>query len=177
MKVTKVCCQGCGADLQIDETIRYVTCNYCNARLEIVHDTTVTHSRQLDKIQRTTDHLAGKMKVLELQNDIERLDREWEKFREAVLPRDQTGQLCELHAGPAAVLGILGIALGLILFVGTLMNQEFGWSLLCLPVFAISIWIIKSSSKRAAAYQAQRFRYSSARRSLLHRLERARGTA
>ena len=60
MKVTKACCQGCGADLQIDETIRFVTCNYCNARLEVVHDTTVTHTRQLDKIEKTTD---GKLRL------------------------------------------------------------------------------------------------------------------
>lgn len=33
MKVTEVCCHGCGAALQIDESIRYITCNYCNTRL------------------------------------------------------------------------------------------------------------------------------------------------
>jgi hypothetical protein len=44
MTVTKVCCQSCGADLQIDESIRYVTCNYCNSVLEVVHGASVTHT-------------------------------------------------------------------------------------------------------------------------------------
>ncbi len=175
MKITKVCCQGCGADLQIDETIRYVTCNYCNARLEIVHDTTVTHSRQLDKIERTTDHLASKLKVLELQNDIESLDREWEKFREAVLPRGQQGQLREPSAGTAILTGILGIGLGIVLLIAAIANREFGWAFMCLPVFAIGIWITRNSGEKADDYQTQRLRYSTARKSLVQRLERARG--
>ena len=36
MKTRRVCCQGCGANLEVDETIRFVTCNYCDARLEVV---------------------------------------------------------------------------------------------------------------------------------------------
>src|SRR6478736_7918389 len=95
MKITKVCCQSCGADLQIDETIRYVTCNYCNAQLEVIHDATVTHTKQLERLERTTDQLANKLQVLELQNDLEQLDSEWEKFREATLTRDDNGQLRE----------------------------------------------------------------------------------
>lgn len=175
MKITKVCCQGCGADLQIDETIRYVTCNYCNARLEIVHDTTVTHSRQLDKIERTTDQLAKKLKILELQNDLENLDREWEKFREAVLNRDQQGQLCEPTAVNAVFTGFLGLGMTLLLLVGFIANREFGWAFICLPLFALGIWFIRNSGEKADDYQTQKQRYSTARRSLLRRLEEARG--
>lgn len=64
MKVTRVCCQGCGADLQVDETIRFVTCNYCGAKLEVVHGESVTHTKQLDRIERTTDLLASNLKVI-----------------------------------------------------------------------------------------------------------------
>src|SRR6478752_3378335 len=95
MNVTKVCCQGCGADLQIDEGLRYVTCNYCHCRLEVVHDATVTHTRQLDKIERTTEQLANNLKVIELQNDLERLDREWDSQRESLLVRNKHGRVSE----------------------------------------------------------------------------------
>ncbi|MEO5715749.1 MAG: hypothetical protein ABIT37_19880 [Luteolibacter sp.] len=175
MKVTKVCCQGCGADLQIDESIRYVTCNYCNARLEIVHDTTVTHSRQLDKIERTTDHLAQKLKVLELQNDLENLDREWEKFRNAALDRDEKGQLCEPSAAASILAGIVGIGAGIAWILGCITNGVWGMALLSFPIFGISIWIMKNGGEKAEIYRVQRFRYSTARKTLVHRLERARG--
>lgn len=52
MNVKKLCCQGCGSDLVVDEGIRFVTCNYCGARLEIVHDATTTHSRLPIKIKK-----------------------------------------------------------------------------------------------------------------------------
>ena len=112
MKVTKVCCQGCGADLQIDESIRFVTCNYCNARLEVVHDATVTHTRQLDKIERTTDQLAGNMKVIELQNDLERLDREWDNQRNSLLVRGKNGHVSEPSSTGSMVGGVVMIVFG-----------------------------------------------------------------
>ena len=67
MKITKVCCQGCGADLPVDESIRFGTCNYCHARLEIVHDPTVTHTRLLEDIALNTGRSADRLHVLELQ--------------------------------------------------------------------------------------------------------------
>ncbi len=86
MKITKVCCQGCGADLQIDETIRFATCNYCHARLEIVHDPMVTHTRLLEDIERNTEEIADNLRIVELQNELERLDRDWESRPELFKP-------------------------------------------------------------------------------------------
>lgn len=174
MKITKVCCQGCGADLQIDESIRYVTCNYCHAQLEVVHDATVTHTKQLDRIERTTDQLAKKLQILELQNDLENLDRQWEKFREAALDRDEKGQICEPSAGAAILIGIVGIALSIVWMIGCIANGAGGMATLSILVFGISIWIMKNGGEKAELYRVQRFRYSTARKSLLHRLDRAR---
>ena len=174
MKITKVCCQGCGADLQVDETIRFVTCNYCNARLEVVHDVTVTHTKQLDQIERTTHDLAKKMNIIELQNDLEHLDREWEKFRDAVLQRDEKGQLCEPSAGGSILIGILGIGLSVLWIAGSFSNHSPVMAFLSLPIIAISIWFMKNGGKKAELYQVQRYRYSTARKSLLQRLDQAR---
>ena len=69
MTITGACCQGCGADLEVDESIRYVTCHACHARLEVVHDTSVTHTRQLADITHNTGEMAGKIQLLELQNE------------------------------------------------------------------------------------------------------------
>ena len=104
MKVTKVCCQGCGADLEIDESIRFVTCNYCGARLEVVHDATVTHTKQLANIERATERMASDIRVIELQNDLERLDREWNSQRNGLLVRGENGSLSE----PSPVGSIVG---------------------------------------------------------------------
>lgn len=174
MKITKVCCQGCGADLQIDESIRYVTCNYCAARLEIVHDPTVTHSRQLDKIERTTDQLASKLKVLELQNDLEHLDREWEKFRIAVSDRDQNGQIHEPSSGVPILVGLFGIVMAVVWIVVSFSNNASPAALVGLAIIGFSIWLMRTGGEKAEQYRVQQYRYATARKSLLHRLERAR---
>lgn len=176
MKVTKVCCQGCGADLQIDESIRYVTCNYCHCRLEVVHDATVTHTRQLDRIERTTEHLAKKLKVIELQNDVESLDREWDKFRNAVLARDKNGQICEPSGGASILVGILGVGGGIVWIIACASNQSPGVALLGLVIIGVSILGMRSGSEKAEAYRIQRYRYETARKSLLGRLEVERGS-
>jgi hypothetical protein len=175
MKVTKVCCQGCGADLQIDESIRYVTCNYCHCRLEVVHDATVTHTRQLDKIERTTEQLAKKLKVIELQNDVEQLDRGWEKFRDAVLVRDKNGQICEPSGGESILVGILGIGCGIVWIIVCATNQSPVVALVGLAIIGISILAMRNGSEKAETYRIQRYRYETARKSLLGRLEGERG--
>ncbi|RYD49995.1 MAG: hypothetical protein EOP85_00510, partial [Verrucomicrobiaceae bacterium] len=119
MKVTRVCCQGCGADLQVDDTIRYVTCNYCQTRLEVVHDQTVTHTRLLDKIERTTDRMANNLKVIELQNDLERLDREWESQRESLLVRGKDGHTTEPSSVSSIAGGFIAIGIGVVFIIAT----------------------------------------------------------
>lgn len=169
--VTKVCCQGCGADLQIDETIRFVTCNYCHARLEVVHDATVTHTKQLDHIERTTDQIARKIQVLERQNNLERLDREWEKFRQAVLVRDTQGNLVEPFFGGQILVGILMIGFGISWIVICASNGGLALSLIGLAIIGIAIPTLFRGHEKAIAYNHQRDRYQTARQLLIAQLE------
>ena len=174
MKITKVCCQGCGADLQIDESIRFVTCNYCHAQLEVVHDTSVTHTRQLDKIERTTDGLAKKVNIIELQNDVEHLDREWESFRTKVLVRGPDGQLVEPSTAEFFGMGIMAViaGLGIIGFAiagGGPLLAIVGILLICAGAFRLF-----SRNEKAEIYQGQMDRYQSARQNLIGRIDQER---
>jgi hypothetical protein len=172
MKVTKVCCQGCGADLQIDESIRYVTCNYCHTRLEVVHDQTVTHTRQLDKIERNTARMADNLKVIELQNDLERLDREWENRRRNLMVKGKDGHLSEPSSAGAVLVGIISVGFG-IFFISATMDSRapalfptvgFG-----IVVFAI-VGMVRGKNK-ATAFRTGSARYHGERRRLVSRLD------
>ena len=172
MKVTRVCCQGCGADLEVDETIRFVTCNYCHARLEIVHDSSVTHTRQLDKISRTTDELAAKVKILELQNDLECLDREWDNLRGTLLVRGKDGHASEPSAAGAVIGGLIAIIFG-IFFMSVAGKIGAGgiFPLFGLLFIGFAIFGIIRTSAKASEFQTARDRYQSARARLVDRLE------
>ena len=144
MKITKVCCQGCGADLQVDETIRFATCNYCHARLEIVHDPTVTHTRLLEEIALNTGRSADRLHVLELQNDLERLEREWENEQARHLIFTGEGRRKALptefdNYALGAIMGAVGIvALPLSFFFHRRMGTHVGGGPYCfLALFAL----------------------------------------
>lgn len=176
MKVTKVCCQGCGADLQIDESIRYVTCNYCNARLEVVHDPSVTHTRQLDKIERTTDRLADNLKVIELQNDLERLDREWDNQRQGYLVRGKNGHVSEPSTLGSMSTGIILIAFGIFWTALTLSGSAPAFfPLFGLLFIGIGFFTMVTGTSKAKAYQNGLHQYEFHRQRLVARLERERG--
>ncbi len=113
MNVRKLCCQGCGADLEVDEGIRFVNCNYCGARLEIVRDATTTHSRLLDQIEKRTGEMAKDLKVIRLQNDLEQLDREWEQNRARYLVKNKNGHVSEPSPIGAVVGGVVVIGFGI----------------------------------------------------------------
>jgi hypothetical protein len=176
MKVTKVCCQGCGADLQIDESIRYVTCNYCNTRLEVVHDQTVTHTRLLDKIERTTDRMANNLKVIELQNDLERLDREWESQRRSLMVRTKDGHFSEPSAAGSLVFGIILVGFGIVWMTITTNGHTSGmFPLFGLAFIAFAFVGIVQGTKKASLFKARRSRYNNERHRLISRLDAERG--
>jgi len=176
MKVTKVCCQGCGADLQIDESIRYVTCNYCNTRLEVVHDQTVTHTRLLDKIERTTDRMANNLKVIELQNDLERLDREWESQRRGFMIRTKDGHLSEPSSAGSVVFGIILVGFGIVWITITGNGHMPGiFPLFGFAFIGLACFNLVRGANKASAYQARRSQYHDERQRLISRLDAERG--
>lgn len=175
MKVTKVCCQGCGADLQIDESIRFVTCNYCNARLEVVHDSTVTHTRQLDKIERTTARMADNLKVIELQNDLERIDREWDNQRNNLMVRNKNGHAAEPSSAGSMVGGIITIVFGIFwMSIALSMGAPSFFPLFGLIFIGIAIFNMVNGTVKAGTYQREQSEYEARRQSLITRLEQER---
>ncbi len=180
MKVTRVCCQGCGADLQVDETIRFVTCNYCGAKLEVVHGESVTHTKQLDRIERTTDLLASNLKVIELQNEIERLDREWDRDSEGLMVRDQHGRLQEPK--PACMIGGCLFSTVLCLIVLAMFGSVLGSSegsvgmppalpLLGLVIIVLAVLGVMSRLSKVDKFRAARAAYRTRRAELIAQLD------
>ncbi|MES2659955.1 MAG: hypothetical protein V4689_15145 [Verrucomicrobiota bacterium] len=175
MKITKVCCQGCGADLQIDESIRFVTCNYCHARLEVVHDATVTHTRQLDKIEKTTDQLANKVRVLELQNDLERLDREWDNRRESLLVRNKNGHTSVPSSAGSLIGGMVMVGFGIFWIGMTSSHSAPGiFPLFGLVFIGFAIFNMVNGTAKAGAYKNHRSDYENQRQQLINRIDRER---
>jgi hypothetical protein len=172
MQITKVCCQGCGANLEVDESIRFVTCNYCHARLEVVHDTSTTHTKLLEELDQRTESMAREIKVLKLENELERLDREWESVRQSKMIHSKNGSVSEPDSASATGAGIMVIVLGV------------GWMIFAAsvgagpsPIFGLlfiggGIYVMISGNAKASEFQSLRSRYQMRRGKLISEIQR-----
>jgi DNA-directed RNA polymerase subunit RPC12/RpoP len=77
MEIQSVRCNHCGAPLEVGVETRFVTCQFCNSQLEVKRTESTVFTEEIAKITQNTERMAGSLEVLELQNDLERLDREW----------------------------------------------------------------------------------------------------
>jgi hypothetical protein len=175
MKITKVCCQGCGADLQVDETVRYVTCNYCHARLEVVHDPSVTHTRLMEKLEKTTERMADNLRVIELQNDLERIDREWEQRREGFMVTGKHGHRSLPSTAGSAVGGGFAALFGIIWTVAAgSMGAPAPFVLFGLVFVGLAIFNAVNGASKANAHQSAEALHQRERAELLRKIEAAR---
>jgi hypothetical protein len=173
-RVMKLCCQGCGADLQVTEEVRFVTCNYCQSKLEIVRDASVTHTRVLEKLERTTERIAGNLKVIELQNDLERLDREWETLRESMMLRGKNGEPYEPSIGGSVIFGVVMAFVGVVMAV-TVFNTVAPLGLLIgFGSLAAAFTLGSRGVSKAEEFRRLKERYYAARQRMLAGIEKER---
>ena len=113
MELLSLACGHCGAPLQVPEGTRYVTCGYCSSKLEVHHSGGAIYTEVLEALQKRTEEIANDVEILKLQNELERIDREWQTDRESCMIRGKDGSLSE----PSPVVGtvvftvLIGIAI------------------------------------------------------------------
>lgn len=76
MDTFSVRCNHCGAPLQIGADTRFVTCQFCQCQLEVRRTDSAVFTEEVARIAENTGKMAGNLKVIELQNEIEQLDRD-----------------------------------------------------------------------------------------------------
>jgi hypothetical protein len=173
-------CNHCGAALQVGNDTRFVTCTYCGSRLEVHHSGGAAYTSLLQSIDQRTEQIAEDVETIKLQNELERLDREWQMAREASLTRNKDGSMSEPSATSSIVGSVIGAAFG-ILWTIIAVAMSFGASsagapapfqfISCIfPLFGV-IFVIAAIamgikgvtrgsqfSQRSQEYQAQRDR-------------------
>ncbi|MEP4079525.1 hypothetical protein [Haloferula sp.] len=174
MKVTKVCCQGCGADLEVDEDIRFVNCNYCGAKLEVIHDSTTTHTRLLEKLEKQTDEMAGDLKVIRLQNDLEKIDREWDREMQGFMVTGKNGERSVPSAGGSIAGGAFAIIFGVIWmgFAGS-MGAPAPFVMFGLVFVGFAFFGMVKNSTKAGNYRTAHEQMQQRRAELVREIEKA----
>jgi hypothetical protein len=77
METLSVRCNHCGAPLAVGTQTRFVTCQFCYSPLEVKRTDSAIFTEEVARMAGHAEKMAGSLEVIELQNEIERLDREW----------------------------------------------------------------------------------------------------
>lgn len=77
METLSVRCNHCGAPLEVAEKTRFVTCQFCLSNLEVKRTDNSIFTEEVAKIAENTGKMAESLEVITIQNEFERLDREW----------------------------------------------------------------------------------------------------
>ena len=171
MKLLTLSCNECGAPLEVPESAKFVTCGFCSSRLAVQHTSNAVYTEALEKIGKQTEQLAQDVETIKLQNQLERLDREWTQECEQYMVHDKSGKHLPNATGSAigaVVMVVFGIFwMGLAVSIGApCFFPLFG---IFFIVAAICIGI--SGMNKAGGYEQAHKRYQRRRHELLGRIQ------
>lgn len=78
VQLLNLACNHCGASLQVKPGTQYVTCGYCGSQLMVHQEGGSLYTEVLSQIDARTENIQKDVQIIKLQNDLERLDREWQ---------------------------------------------------------------------------------------------------
>jgi hypothetical protein len=166
-----VSCQNCGAPLDVAEGVRFITCGHCATRLEIVRENSHVYSRLMEAISDVSDRL----KAIELQNQIELLDRDYLGFCEKQYGRDKDGSLSEGNSFAAFLFGLVLLVAGIAAIFTPLTTKSSYWLLVVAPFAGYFGYKMTQIAKKMSIQEEDiRVQYQLKRRNLTDELRRAR---
>jgi DNA-directed RNA polymerase subunit RPC12/RpoP len=117
METQAISCNHCGAPLQVQASTRFVTCGHCGSQLRIERSKDAIFTEVLEDMRATQTEMAADLETLRLQNELERIDREWERESRKYEIVDNNGRRSTPGTGSSisAVLGG-GVAIVFLLF-------------------------------------------------------------
>ncbi len=170
MGTQAVNCNNCGAPLEVGEATKYATCGFCGSQLEIRRSGGALYSDVLQTVSHRTAAIAVDLETIRLQNELERLDREWMLERDAYTVRDgQGGGRRPGIAGGVAVL-VFGLFFGFSWIAGTMAAGLPFVALFGLVAIGVALAVGIPILSKAGAYERAEAAYRSRRHSLLREL-------
>ncbi len=172
VELISLSCNHCGAPIDVPKVSKFVTCEHCNSRLKIQSSGSATYTEVLEvieEIKERNDEIAEDLEIIKTQNEIERLDRDWDRWREKQLSRDEDGNTHE----PSTIGSIVGaavIGVGGIMFAGF---SDGGGALISLGAIAFAIIFAIYGINHASTFNKSKRRYKRERKQLVRRLRKA----
>ncbi len=171
MTLISVSCNHCGAPLEISEETKFVTCRHCNRQLAVKHSDSSIFTEVLTQLAERTADMADDLKIIQLQNDLERLDREWEVESRQYMIRGKNGHTS--RPSPLVFTAIGGVVM--LISLNTMLSINNGsaipFMLIFMGVIGFSIY---NHWHKHDLLNARERQYHEARAEIVHAMDRAR---
>jgi LSD1 subclass zinc finger protein len=134
MRLEELTCNSCGAPLEVPESANFVKCNHCLKQLAVRRTDDVTFTETIDRLAEQSELFSNRIADLELQRQLDELEREWQKAREPLLG-SRTGSIPTIR--DATIIAAIGIvfAIGSWIMISPLEGKP--------NTFASSVWQMK----------------------------------
>jgi DNA-directed RNA polymerase subunit RPC12/RpoP len=114
MRIESLNCNHCGAPLEVPQSANYVKCNHCGSQLVIHRSESATFTETVEQLAETTENLAAQVSKLTRQNEVEALDRQWEREKESYMVTNKHGAKHLPSRGGATAAGVMVCVFGVI---------------------------------------------------------------
>ncbi|QUE51618.1 hypothetical protein KBB96_01690 [Luteolibacter ambystomatis] len=126
----------------------------------------------MEQLQNTTEQLTQQVRLLTLQNDLARLDKEWDRFRESVLPRLPDGTFVEPSSADWTTFGMTAVVVGAIAGLVAFLPGAGAIGLFGVIGIAVGVGCLTRDNRSAADFHQTKARYLSRREQLRRAIER-----
>lgn len=147
MRIESLACDNCGAPLEVPEQANYVRCNHCDSQLAVHRGASVSYTELVDKIVQRADRLTDEVARLGYENELARIDRDWDRERESLMFTDKNGRRHEPSMAGAMIGAVIAGVIGI---VATASAGPFGLIFLLIAVIAGVVGWVKASDFEAA---------------------------
>ena len=172
MKTNSLNCNNCGANLHINENIKFLTCTNCGASLQIVHAGGAIYTRILAMNTAAEINFPDNSEILVLENEIARLDRDWGQEREQYLVRGRYGSTFKPTVGNAILMNLVIIIGGVLWsFFAKSLEVPLFFKLLGFITIVVGVFALISQLGKAKKYEAAEKTYKAKRDKIVNKLK------
>ena len=153
------------------EKILSPTCNECGAPLSVTVESGAAYSEVVEAVQRKANQIADDVETIKLQNELERLDREWTDDRQRYMSANKDGSYSVPSLAGSLVAIAIAVAFG-IFWMAPASSMGGGVFLLFGLLFiGVGVFTGISRTKKASEYQNARDRYEIRRVGVVRELD------
>jgi LSD1 subclass zinc finger protein len=175
MKAESLVCNNCGAPLSVPRNANYVVCAHCGSHLAIKRTESAHYTEVLQRLDERAEQMSESLEAIQLQNELERIDREWQIEREKYRIEGRNGSSTLPSGGGAIVAVIAGVVAVLFGVVWTNMASSMGapgWFPFFGLIFIMAALVgVASNVMKSSSYSRAEQNYLRRREEVLRRLK------